>query len=210
MPRTAPPASRPPSTRSAVDRSRQRRQRLIGAAVSAAALVAVAVFAVQRAAPASDALTPASAASSASGPAAVGEPFPDFRLATVDGAQVTPGKLRGSDTILWFTTTSCVPCQIGATEYQSLDNELGDKAPTMLFVFLDPQEPDAALREFRSRYGLPQWVMAMDSDQLAQRAGVQVLDTKIFLDETGVVRDIDTAPVDDSYLADVRRLVTGA
>jgi peroxiredoxin len=210
VPRTAPAASRPPSTRSAVDRSPQRRRRLIGAAVSAAALVAVAVFAVQRATPASDALTPASSASSASGPAAVGEPFPDFRLATVEGAQVTPDKLRGSDTILWFTTTYCVPCQIGAQKYRSLDSELGEKAPTMLFVFLDPQEPDAALQEFRSKYGLPQWQMAMDTDQLAQRGGVQVLDTKIFLDETGVVRDIDTAPVDDSYLADVRRLATGA
>jgi peroxiredoxin len=210
VPRTAPAASRPPSTRSLVYRSRRRRQRLVGVAVASVVLVAVAVFAVQRATPAPDALTPASSDASASGPATVGRSFPEFRLATVDGAQVTPDKLRGSDAILWFTTTYCVPCQIGAAKYQSLAGELGDKAPTMVFVFLDPQEPDAALREFRSKYGLPQWAMAMDTDQLAQRAGVQVLDTKIFVDETGVVRDIDTAPVDDSYLADVRRLATGA
>lgn len=218
MSRTAPPASR--STRPAAgerakrpsaERSRRRRQRLVGAAVAAVVLVAVAVFAVQRATPAADAVTPASSAGGGGGnPAAIGQPFTDFRLATVDGSQVTPDKLRGSDTILWFTTTYCVPCQVGAQAYQSLDNELGDEAPTMLFVFLDPQEPDAALREFRTKFGLPEWQMAMDTDQLAQRAGVQVLDTKIFVDETGVVRDIDTAPVDDSYLADVRRLATGA
>jgi peroxiredoxin len=210
MTRTARAASRPPSTRALADRSRRRSQRLVGAAVAAVVLIAVAVFAVQQAAPASDPLTPASSGGSAGGPAAVGQPFPDFRLATVDGSQVTPDKFRGSDTIVWFTTTYCVPCQIGAVKYRALDNELGDQAPTMLFVFLDPQEPDAALREFRSEFGLPEWAMAMDADQLAQRAGVQVLDTKIFVDESGVVRDIDTAPVDDAYLADVRRLATGA
>lgn len=219
MSRTATPAPRPSraaagerSARAVAEQARKKQQRLIGAAVAAVVLVAGAVFAVQRATPAADALTPASSDSGGGGdgPAAVGELFTDFRLATVDGSQVTPDKLRGSDTILWFTTTYCVPCQIGAQEYQSLDEELGDEAPTMLFVFLDPQEPDAALREFRSRFGLPQWQMAMDTDQLAQRAGVQVLDTKIFIDETGIVRDIDTAPVDDTYLADVRRLATGA
>lgn len=211
MPRTAAPASRPPLSPALDDRARRRRRRLIAAAVAAALLVAVAVFAVQRATPGEDALTPASSGGGgAGGPAAVGEPFTDFRLTTVDGAQVTPDQLRGSDTILWFTTTYCVPCQIGAMEYRELDEQLGDQAPTMLFVFLDPQEPDAALQEFRTKFGLPQWHMAMDTDQLAQRAGVQVLDTKIFVDETGIVRDIDTAPIDDSYLADVRRLATGA
>lgn len=217
MSRTAPPAPDPalPAAAEAVERvpaarAGRRRHRLVGAAVAAVVLVAGAAFAVQRATPAPDALTPMSSGASASGPAAVGQAFPDFRLATVDGAQVTPDRLRGSDAILWFVTSYCVTCQLGASKYRSLDEELGDKAPTMLFVFMDPQEPDAALREFRTKFGLPQWAMAMDTDQLAQRAGVQALDTKIFVDETGTVRDIDTAPVDDSYLADVRRLATGA
>jgi peroxiredoxin len=218
MSRTAPPA--PSSTRPAAgDRSkralaeqaRKKRQRLVGAAVAAVVLVAVAVFAVQRATPATQALAPASASGgggSSSGPAEVGQPFPDFRLATVDGSQITPDKLAGNDTLLWFTTTYCVPCQIGAQEYQSLDNELGDEAPTVLFVFLDPQEQAAALSEFRSKFGLPEWQMAMDTDQLAQRAGVQVLDTKIFLDEEGIVRDINTPPVNDAYLESIRKLAT--
>lgn len=216
MSRTATPAPRPTrpaagerSKRALAERARKKQQRLIGAAVAAVVLVAVAVFAVQRATPATQALTPASTSGvsgSSSGPAEVGQPFPDFNLVTVDGAPITPGKLAGSDTILWFTTTYCVPCQIGAQKYQPLAKELGDKAPTMLFVFLDPQEPAAALSEFRSKFGLPQWQMAMDTDQLAQRAGVQVLDTKIFVDENGIVRDINTPPVNDDYLDDVRKL----
>jgi cytochrome oxidase Cu insertion factor (SCO1/SenC/PrrC family) len=218
MSRTATPASRSSrsaagerSTRAMAEQPRKKRQqRLIGAAVAAVVLVAVAVFAVQRATPTTQAL-PASASGSSessSGPAEVGQPFMDFRLVTVDGAQITPAKLAGNDTLLWFTTTYCVPCQIGAQEYQSLDNELGDKAPTVLFVFLDPQEPDAALSEFRTKFGLPEWQMAMDTDQLAQRAGVQVLDTKIFLDEEGIVRDINTPPVNDAYLESIRKLAT--
>lgn len=216
MSRTAPsaaavtrPAPGENSKRTLAERARTRRQRLIGAGVAAVLVVAGAVFAVQRAAPATQALTPASTSSS-TGPAKVGQPFPDFRLVTVDGAQVTPDKLRRGDTILWFTTTYCVPCQIGAMKYRALDAELGDKAPTMLFVFLDPQEPAAALQQFRSKFGLPEWQMAMDTDQLAQRASVQVLDTKIFVDEKGIVRDINTPPVNDAYLASIRRLATEA
>jgi cytochrome oxidase Cu insertion factor (SCO1/SenC/PrrC family) len=218
MTRTAPPSPQPgrpaageTSKRALAERARARRlRRTVVAAVAAVVLVAVAAFAVQRSTPGADSLAaaPSRAQGAGDGPASVGEPFTDFRLVTADGAEVTPAKLAGNDAILWFTTTYCVPCQIGAVEYQALARELGDKAPTMLFVFLDPQEPNTALKEFRSKYGLPEWAMALDTDQLAQRAGVQVLDTKIFVDETGVVRDIDTAPVDDAYLADVRRLAT--
>lgn len=173
-------------------------------------MVAVAVFAVQRATPSTSALTSASSGAARGGPAQVGKPFPDFRLTTVDGAQITTAKLAGGDTILWFTTSYCVPCQIGAVKYQPLAKELGAKAPTMLFVFVDPQEPAAALQGFRTKYALPQWQMALDTDTLGQRAGVQVLDTKIFVDKSGVVRDINTVPVNDSYLTTVRRLATGA
>lgn len=220
MTRTTPPSPRPArpaagetSKRALAERARARRlRRTVGAAVAAVLLVGVAAFAVQRSAPGDDSLgsVGARAQSAGSSPASVGEPFTNFRMVTADGAEVTPAKLAGNDAILWFTTTYCVPCQVGAVKYQALARDLGDKAPTMLFVFLDPQEPNTALKEFRSKYGLPEWAMALDTDQLAQRAGVQVLDTKIFVDETGVVRDIDTAPVDDGYLADVRRLATGA
>lgn len=217
MSRTAPPAPRPTrpaagetSKRALAERARKRGQRLVGAALAGVVLVAVAVFAVQRATPATPALTSASSGTSRGGPARVGQPFPDFRLATVDGSQITPDKLRGGDTILWFTTTYCVPCQIGAVKYQRLAKELGAKAPTMLFVFLDPQESNTALREFRSKFGLPEWGMAMDTDKLAQRAGVQVLDTKIFVNEKGIVRDVNTPPVNDAYLGNVRRLATEA
>jgi peroxiredoxin len=184
---------------------------IAGVVAAVAVLVLVATIAVQRSAPGQDAAAGGtSGPAPAGGPAEVGEPMTDFRLVTSDGGEVAAAKLRGNDSILWFTTTYCVPCQVGAVEYRALASELGDEAPTMLFVFLDPQEPNSALQTFRSQFGLPEWIMALDSDQLAQRAGVQVLDTKIFVDETGVVRDIDTAPVDDRYLADVRRLATEA
>jgi cytochrome oxidase Cu insertion factor (SCO1/SenC/PrrC family) len=219
MTRTVPPSSGPSrpaavetSKRAVAERARARRRRIVIAAAAAVVLVAVAALAVQRSTPGADSLgaAPPRTQGAADGPASVGQPITDFRLVTADGAQVTPSRLAGNDAILWFTTTYCVPCQVGAVKYQALARELGDKAPTMLFVFLDPQEPVTALKQFRDKYGLPEWAMALDTDQLGQRAGVQVLDTKIFVDEIGIVRDIDTAPVDDAYLADVRRLATGA
>ena len=208
-PRRAPAGKTSKST--GPQRARTRGLWIAGVVAAVAVLVLVATIAVQRSAPEQDAAAvDTSGPAPAGGPAQVGEPMTDFRLMTSDGAEVTAAQLRGNDSILWFTTTYCVPCQVGAVEYRALASELGDDAPNMLFVFLDPQEPNSALQNFRSQFGLPEWIMALDSDQLAQRAGVQLLDTKIFVDETGVVRDIDTAPVDDGYLADVRRLATKA
>lgn len=193
--------------------ARPRRLRTLAATTAAVvAVVAVAVFAANRAAPPAGAprTSAAAAAQSAGGPARVGSPFPDFRLTSADGAEVTAATLRGTNSIVWFTTSYCVPCQEGALRYQKAARQLGTKAPTMLMVFLDPREPNAALLDWRKRFGQPTWVPALDADGLGQRAGVQVLDTKIFLDPAGVVRDINTAPVDDAYLTTVKRLATGA
>lgn len=182
-----------------------------GAAVAVVAALAVALFAAHRAAPATSSLRQSAAsAQPVGGPARVGSPFPDFRLTSADGAEVTAATLRGSNAIVWFTTSYCVPCQEGALRYQKAARQLGSKAPTILMVFLDPREPNAALLDWRRKFGQPTWVPALDTGGLGQRAGVQILDTKIFLDTAGVVRDINTAPVDDAYSATVKRLATGA
>ncbi len=214
QPRRGRPTGRPTagetSKRTIRDRARKRRMRAGGAAAAVFALVAVAAFAVQRSGPTTDALRQAGSTTSAGGPARVGSPLPDFQLTTADGAAVNAAKLRGKAAIVWFTTSYCTPCQEGALKFQKVVPRLGDKAPTMLMVFLDPKEPNSALLQWRKSFGQPTWVPALDTDRFGQRAGVQVLDTKIFVDQTGVVRDINTAPVNDSYLATVQRLATGA
>lgn len=208
------PSGRPPHTPSgSVAGEPARRRRLFIAALTTTAvlaLIGLAVFAVQRNAPGPDAQRSVTGSSAAQDPVQVGATFPDFRLTTADGEQVTAADLRGRDTILWFTTTSCVPCQEGALAYRPVAEQLGGDAPRTLFVFLDAQEPDSALLDYRTEFGLPDWLMARDDDGLALRAGVQVLDTKIFVDETGAVANIDTAPVNGAYLDTVRRLSTGA
>lgn len=211
MTQTNLPGGRTPSGPVTGQRARRRRLWIAALATTAVlALIGLAVFAVSQNASGPDTQRSATSSSAAQGPARVGETFPDFALTTADGEQVTAADLRGRDTILWFTTTYCVPCQEGALAYQPVAQQLGSAAPRMLFVFVDPQEPNSALLDFRTRFGLPDWLMALDSDGLAQRASVQVLDTKIFVDETGTVANIDTAPINDAYLDTVRRLSTAA
>lgn len=183
--------------------------RLAVGAVVAVLVVALAVVALNRADPVPRTARTAGAAGPVSdaGPARVGAPFPAFAVTTPEGKQITNAALSGRPALLWFTTSYCVPCQVGAKELAAYEREvLRETAPRVVFVFVDPSEPQEALLQFRDKFGLPSWDVALDADQLAQRAAVTALDTKIFLDGVGVVQDIDLAPVTDDYLDTVRRL----
>lgn len=201
--------SRRPSARRAESANTLPFVRLAVGAVIAVLVVALAVVAVHRAGPVPRAATSAGAAGSVSdaGPARVGAPFPAFAVTTPEGREITNAALSGRPALLWFTTSYCVPCQVGAHKLATYERKvLGETAPRVVFVFVDPAEPQEALLQFRKKFGLPSWDLALDADQLAQRAAVTALDTKIFIDGTGVVRDIDLAPVTDDYLDTVRRL----
>jgi thiol-disulfide isomerase/thioredoxin len=147
------------------------------------------------------------------GPGAVrvGEPFPAFAVTDVDGRVVTSDSLRGAPAILWFTTSYCVPCQVGAREVAALDDRLGGDAFRVVVLFVDPAEGPAALTGWRERFGRPDWTVALDRDGAFARAvDLRALDTKLLLDARGVLRDVDVYPVDAAYLDLLRRTVRGA
>lgn len=58
---------------------------------------------------------------------APGNIFPAFSVIDIDGASITNETLKGKPAIIWFTTSWCVPCQIGARDVSRLDNELTEK-----------------------------------------------------------------------------------
>lgn len=138
----------------------------------------------------------------------VGQPFPGFALAEVDGRQITRESLAGKPSIIWFTTTYCVPCQIGAREVARLDDELGGDAFDVLVLFVDRSETPDQLRSWRDQFARDDWMLSLDT-ALAEKIQIRFLDSKILLDGDGVIRNVDFNIADERYL-DVIRGVVGA
>jgi len=140
----------------------------------------------------------------------VGNTFPDFKVTDVDGKTITRDSLKGKPAIIWFTTSWCVPCQIGAKEKVApLDNTLGGSAFNVLVIFVDLSEKDSDLINWRKQFANPDWMVAFDNNltNLAKRAGIRFLDSKFILDKNGVIKNFDFIQADDSYLNTIRKIV---
>jgi thiol-disulfide isomerase/thioredoxin len=139
----------------------------------------------------------------------LGKLFPGFTVTDANGRVLaTRGSLSGKPTIIWFTTSYCLPCQVGAEEVARLDDELGGNAFNVLVAFVDPTEPPAVLRTWREQFGRSDWIVSIDrGTAFAQAVGVVALDTKLLLDAGGVLEDVNAYQVDDTYLDLLRRTV---
>ena len=128
----------------------------------------------------------------------IGKEFPTFSVIDVDGKSIANQALKGKPTIIWFTTTWCTPCQIGAKKVAELNKEL-DNPLNVLVFFVDPRESENDLRKWRDSYAGPDWKLAFNNG-LAEKIGIKFLDSKYLLDKDGVILDFNTQIVDDQYL----------
>lgn len=139
----------------------------------------------------------------------VGTTFPDFSLTEADGEVITKDSLKGKPAIIWFTTSWCVPCQIGAREVAKLDNELGGSSFNVLVIFVDRRETDSHLRDWRKRFANKDWVVAFDNEltNLAAKVNLRFLDSKFLLDKNGVIKNIDFKIANEDYLNTIKKVV---
>jgi cytochrome oxidase Cu insertion factor (SCO1/SenC/PrrC family) len=141
--------------------------------------------------------------------ASIGNIFPDFSVIDIEGASLSHESLKGKPTIIWFTTSWCTPCQIGAKKVAQLQKELGTNKLHVLVFFVDPRESENDLRNWRSQFANPDWKLAFNNG-LAEKIGIRYLDSKYLLGTDGVVKDFNTIIADDQYLALIRSAVNAS
>ena len=139
----------------------------------------------------------------------IGNIAPNFQLTDIEGKKVlTKAMLLGKPAILWFTTSWCVPCQIGAEEVRKLDTDLGGNAFNVVMIFIDPQEELVDLYGWMVNLGNEDWYGTRGNDQIIQDYQIRFLDTQFLLDKEGIIRFTANRVVGyESYKALIQQLL---
>lgn len=138
-----------------------------------------------------------------------GKIAPDFVLVDPQKGQITKQTFAGKPLFIFFTTTWCTPCQLGAKNLAKYDDEKGGNAFNVLIVFVDDKETDAQFIEWKQKFGNEDWYVAKGI-KMAQTYNVQYLDTKYVFDKDGVIRWVDIKPLPYSAIDPVMSQLIGA
>lgn len=125
----------------------------------------------------------------------IGSSAPDFSLNDPQKGTITKQSFAEKPLFIFFTTTWCTPCQIGAQNLARYDMEKGDDAFNVLIVFVDEKETDEQFVEWKQKFGREDWYVSKGI-AMAKTYEVQQLDTKYVFDKNGMVQWKDIAPLE--------------
>ncbi len=124
----------------------------------------------------------------------IGSNAPSFTLTDPQKGTITKQSFDGKPLFIFFTTTWCTPCQIGAQNLAKYDLEKGEDTFNVLIVFVDEKETDPQFVEWKQKFGRDDWYVAKGID-MTKTYEVQQLDTKFVFDKNGIVQWKDIAPL---------------
>lgn len=137
-----------------------------------------------------------------------GAPAPDFTVSTLDHGPFALAAQRGKPVVVFFTASYCEPCKPQMRALARIQQEVGADKLGVLVLDVDPTETPADLRRLVRDLGSPPYPFALDAvNRVTLAYGVRALDTKMFIDRSGVLADrVDGIPETDQQLR--HRVVT--
>jgi peroxiredoxin len=130
-------------------------------------------------------------AGSASDPAGlVGNPAPDFQVATLTGGKspVVLKDLRGRVVLVDFWGTFCKPCKESFPRLQALSGKYAASGLTIIGISEDDAEDKDKIPAFAANYGA-KFAIAWDGDKtVAQQYKPDSMPSSFVIDRSGVVR----------------------
>jgi thiol-disulfide isomerase/thioredoxin len=116
----------------------------------------------------------------------IGRKAPDFEAMDIGGKVFSRDSLRGKPAMLFFTTTWCTPCQVGAANLARYYDETGGDKFNVAVLFVDEGEDESRLRWWKNRFGREGWFIAY-AGGMAESYRVRYLDTKYAIDREGII-----------------------
>lgn len=106
----------------------------------------------------------------------------DFRLASLDGGEISPADFRGKVVVVEFWATWCGPCRMQARYLEQLHQKLGD---SIQILAVDAGEDEATVRNYVAKSPFPYPVLMDPTDALSVRYNIYGLPTIMILDPQG-------------------------